>query len=93
MNAQINKSWQNATLSLQVYDILHQKKNIVQVINDNSVQYKKFNTLPTYFMLTFTYKFNKMGDLKATGMAGYMQEMMESGSNPSKGPQPGRMPR
>ncbi|MCQ2346044.1 MAG: outer membrane beta-barrel protein [Paludibacteraceae bacterium] len=93
LNAQINKSWQNATLSLQVYDILHQKKNIVQVINDNSVQYKKFNTLPTYFMLTFTYKFNKMGDLKATGMAGYMQEMMESGSNPSKGPQPGRMPR
>ena len=89
LNASIEKSWRNATLSLQVYDILHQKKNIVQVISDNAVQYAKYNTLPTYFMLTFTYKLNKMGNLKASGMGGRMQEMIESGQQPGR---PGGMP-
>lgn len=89
LNASLEKSWRNSTLSLQVYDILHQKKNIVQVISDNAVQYAKYNTLPTYFMLTFTYKLNKMGNLKASGMGGRMQEMIESGNQPGK---PGGMP-
>lgn len=89
LNASLEKSWRNATLSLEVYDILHQKKNIVQVIDDNSVSYAKYNTLPTYFMLTFSYKLNKMGNLKATGMGGHIQEMMESGNEPGK---PGSMP-
>ncbi len=96
LNAALEKSWRNATLSLEVYDILHQKKNIVQVVSDNSVQYAKYNTLPTYFMLTFTYKLNKMGSLKATGMGGHIQEMLESGREPGKpggtppmGPPPG----
>ncbi len=92
LNASIEKSWTNTTLSLNVYDILHQKKNIVQVVSDNSVTYAKYNTLPTYFMLTCTVKLNKMGDLKAKGMAGHMQEMLESGFDPSKGPQPGNPP-
>lgn len=60
-NFTMTKSWTNATLSLRVDDILHSRKNIVQVVDENYVQYKKFNTLPTYFMLTFTYKLNKMG--------------------------------
>ncbi len=89
LNASLEKSWRNATLSLEVYDILHQKKNIVQVVSDNSVQYAKYNTLPTYFMLTFTYKLNKMGSLKATGMGGHIQEMLESGKEPGK---PGGVP-
>ena len=92
LNASIEKSWSNATLALYVYDILHQKKNIVQVVSDNAVTYAKYNTLPTYFMLTCTIKLNKMGDLKAKGAAGFMQEMMESGFDPSKGPKPGTPP-
>ena len=79
-NASITKSWGAASLALNVYDLLNQKKNIVQVVGENYVQYQKFNTLPTYFMLTFTYKLNKMGDLKATGRAAFMQEMVESGN-------------
>ena len=82
LNASIDKTWDIATLSLNVYDILHQRKNIVQVINDNSVSCAKYNTLPTYFMLTCTFKLNKMGDLKAKGAAGRMQEMMENGGSP-----------
>jgi hypothetical protein len=58
LNASIEKTWNNTTLSLKAYDILHQKKNIVQVVNDNSISYSKYNTLPTYFMLTCTVKMN-----------------------------------
>ena len=86
LNAEIEKSWGNATLALQAYDILHQKKNIVQVVSDNVVSYAKYNTLPTYFMLTFTYRLNRMGNLKATGMGGAMQEMIESGGKPGVPP-------
>jgi len=88
LNASVEKTWSNATLSLKVYDILHQKKNIVQTISDNAISYSKYNTLPTYFMLTCTIKMNKMGDLKATGKAGRMQEMIESGFTPEKGGTP-----
>ena len=92
LNAHINKSWKNATLALKVMDILNDKKNIVQTVSDNSVKYQKFNSLPTYFTLTFTYKFNKMGGLQAKGMAGFIQEAIESGVDPSKGPMKGKMP-
>ncbi len=97
LNAAIAKSWSNATLTLKLYDLLNQKKNIVQVVGENYVQYKAYNTLPTYAMLTFTYKLNKMGKLKAKGFAGHMQEMMEGkrqpgspggGDTPPPGPPP-----
>jgi len=92
LNASVDKSWGNATLSLKAYDLLHQKKNIIQTVGENSVSYQKTNALPTYFMLTFTYKFNKMGDLKASGDAAFMQEMIESGADPSKGKMPSGPP-
>ena len=89
-NASVSKSWTNATLTLSAYDMLNQKKNVVQTVGENSIQYQRYNTLPTYFMLTFTYKLNRMGNLKAKGRAGMMQEMIEQ--NPKGGePQPGRM--
>ena len=81
-NASIDKTWNNSTLTLKVYDILQDKKNIVQTVSDNSVSYQKFNTLPTYFMLTFTYKLNRMGNLKATGHAAWQQQRYESGGRP-----------
>ncbi|MBQ7530556.1 MAG: outer membrane beta-barrel protein [Paludibacteraceae bacterium] len=91
LNASISKSWSNATLTLKAYDLLNQKKNIVQVVGENYVQYKEYNTLGTYAMLTFTYKLNRMGSLKAKGMAGHIQEMMETGQTPGQ-PGKGGMP-
>lgn len=85
-NASIDKTWGNATLMLEVYDLLHDKKNIVQTIGDDFISYKKFNTLPTYFMLTFTYKLNRMGGNKATGRAAWMQQMVEGGGRPPMAP-------
>ena len=57
----------------------------MQVIGENYVQYKEYNSLQTYVMLTFTYKLNRMGGMKAKGMAGHIQDMMESGRTPGKG--------
>ena len=91
-NASIDKSWNNATLTLKVYDLLHDKKNIVQTVSENSVSYQKFNTLPTYAMLTFTYKLNRMGSLKAKGAAGFMQDMIEGGGPGGKRPPMGPPP-
>ena len=85
-NFSIDKTWANSTLTLKVYDLLNDKKNIVQSVNETSVSYQKFNTLPTYFMLTYTYKLNRMGSLKATGAAAWQQQMYESGGRPPMGP-------
>ena len=87
-NFSVDKTWANSTLTLKIYDLLNDKKNIVQSVNETSVSYQKFNTLPTYFMLTYTYKLNRMGSLKAKGAAGFMQNMIESGGRPPMGPPP-----
>ena len=87
-NFSIDKTWANSTLTLKVYDLLNDKKNIVQTVNETSVSYQKFNTLPTYFMLTYTYKINRMGNLKATGAAAWQQQMIETGGRPPMGPPP-----
>ena len=87
-NFSLDKTWANSTLTLKVYDLLNDKKNIVQTVSETSVSYQKFNTLPTYFMLTYTYKLNRMGGLKATGRAAWEQQMIESGGRPPMGPPP-----
>ncbi|MFA5044816.1 MAG: outer membrane beta-barrel protein [Paludibacter sp.] len=46
-------------LSLKVNDILRQQLNIRQTIGDNYIQYNTYNTLTSYFLLSFTYKINK----------------------------------
>ena len=87
-NFSLDKTWANSTLTLKVYDLLNDKKNIVQTVNETSVSYQKFNTLPTYFMLTYTYKLNRMGGLKAKGAAAWQQQMYEGGGRPPMGPPP-----
>ena len=84
-NFSLDKTWANSTLTLKVYDLLNDKKNIVQTVNETSVSYQKFNTLPTYFMLTYTYKLNRMGGMKATGRAAWQQQMYEGGGRPPYG--------
>ncbi len=85
-NFSLDKTWHNSTLTLKVYDLLNDKKNIVQTVNETSVSYQKFNTLPTYFMLTYTYKLNRMGGLQAKGQAAWQQQMYENGGRPPMGP-------
>ena len=89
-NFSVDKTWTNSTLTLKIYDLLNDKKNIVQTVNETSVSYQKFNTLPTYFMLTYTYKLNRMGSLKAKGAAAWQQQMIEGGGRRPMGPPPGK---
>jgi hypothetical protein len=62
-NAALDKSLfkKKGTLSLRANDILRQRLNIRQTIGDNYVQYSRYNTLPSYFIVNFTYKINQFG--------------------------------
>jgi len=65
-NASIDKTVFNSlgVMAIKVMDILHQQKNIIQSIGSNYIQYNTYNTLPTYFLLSFTYKINQFKGAK-----------------------------
>ncbi len=67
-NASIDKTLFKGlgVLSLKVNDILHQQLNIRQSIGDNYIQYSSYNTLTSYFLLSFTYKINKFNGSKVS---------------------------
>lgn len=63
-NAQV--SWQflkgkQATLMFKIYDILRQVSNISRTATGNYIQDVEYNTLSSYCMLYFSYRFNTMG--------------------------------
>ena len=63
-NAEISKNFlkNNAgTITLVFNDILRQQLSVSQVITSNYVEDRKFNTLKSFVMLAFSYKFNTMG--------------------------------
>ncbi|MDD4921797.1 MAG: outer membrane beta-barrel protein [Bacteroidales bacterium] len=70
-NASIDKSLfrKQGTISLKMYDILHQKLNVRESIGDNNRQLSRFNALTSYAMLSFTYRLSKsVGGATAGGM-------------------------
>ena len=66
-NASIDKTLfkGKGVLALKWNDILRQQLNIRQIIGDNYISYSKFNTLTSYFILSFSYKLNQFGDKKS----------------------------
>ena len=60
-NASIDKTLfkGKGTIAFKATDILRQRLNIRQIIGDNYIQYSSYNTLPAYFLVTFSYKINK----------------------------------
>lgn len=68
-NASIDKTLfkGKGVLAIRWNDILQQKLNIRQIIGDNYISYNKYNTLTSYFILSFSYKLNKFGDRKGGG--------------------------
>ncbi len=78
-NASISKSFlknNQGTLRFKIYDILRQRSNISRSITANYTQDSEYNTLGSYFMVHFIYRFSifKGGaganDMKAPGRAG-----------------------
>ncbi|MCO4820623.1 MAG: TonB-dependent receptor [Flavobacteriaceae bacterium] len=51
-----------ATLTLKVYDLLNQNTNARRVANQNFIQDSESTVLERYFMLTFSWKFNTLGN-------------------------------
>jgi len=74
-NGSIDKTVFNnlGVVALKVVDILHQQKNLVQTVGDNYIQYSTYNTLPTYFLLSFTLKINKFKGADANPAANFMK--------------------
>lgn len=59
-NASVDKSVlkKRGTLSFRATDLLRQRLNIRQTVGDNYVQFNSYNTLPSYFILSFSYRIN-----------------------------------
>ncbi len=60
-NASASKSFlkgNQATLRFKIYDILQQRSNISQSVTANYTQFSEYNTLSSYFMVHFIYRFS-----------------------------------
>ncbi|MDR1097453.1 MAG: outer membrane beta-barrel protein, partial [Tannerella sp.] len=75
-NASLAKSFfkgNAATLRLKIYDILQQRSNISYSVSSNKTSYSEFNTLNSYFIVHFIYKFSifkggaSMSDVRGPG--------------------------
>ncbi len=51
-----------ATIAVKVFDILGQRNNIRRTVTGNYIQDVEYNTLNTYGLISFTYRFNTFGD-------------------------------
>lgn len=60
-NASLDKSMfrNKAVISLKWTDILQQQLNIRQTVGENYISYNSYNTLGSYFLVSFSYKINK----------------------------------
>lgn len=74
-NASASKSFlknNQATLRLKIYDILHQRSNISRSVTATAITDTEYNTLSSYFMVHFIYRFSifKGGASAADAMGG-----------------------
>lgn len=63
-NAEISKNFlknKAGTLTLVFNDILRQQLSVSQIITSNFVEDRQFNTLKSFVMIAFSYKFNTLG--------------------------------
>ena len=66
-NAEISKSFlkqKKGNLTLIFNDILQQQLSFNQIVSSNFVEDQQFNTLKSFIMMVFSYKFNTMGGKK-----------------------------
>ena len=69
-NAQLSQSFLKGnalTLSLQLYDILHQQSTVSQTVNALSSSETQYNAITSYGMLHVIYRLNLFGGMKAFG--------------------------
>lgn len=74
-----------AVLSLKAFDILQQRLNIRQTIGDNFIQNTSYNTLQSYVMLSFSYKFNRFAGMSSSEASQYSQSQQQNRSQEAPG--------
>jgi len=94
-NGQLSKSFlrNNAgLLRFQITDILHQRLNMSRSVSTNSITDTQYTALTSYYMFTFTYRFNDMGNRRGAGnrsrmggMNGSPDSMNSDGFSPTNG--------
>lgn len=73
-NAQISKNFlknKSATLRLKVYDILKEQSNLTRSISETMISDTEYNTLGSYVMVHFVYRFNTLGGKAARQTRGF----------------------
>lgn len=90
-NASIDKTLfkNQAVLSVRWNDILQQRLNIRQSVGDNSVSFTKYNTLTSYFLVSFSYKIRKFSGASEADFQGrgnrFGPGMRPDGAGPGRG--------
>ena len=94
-NASIDKTLfkNNGVLSVSWNDILQQRLNIRQTIGDNSVSYSSYNTLTSYFLVSFSYRIRKFAGASESDFRSrdnrFGPGMRPDGRGPGSGRAPG----
>ena len=88
-NAQLSRSFLKgnaATIRLKMFDILQQQSSLSRTVSANTISDVEYNTLGSYFMVYFVYKFNTFG--------GKLPDAATRGfGRGGRGPRDGGMPR
>ena len=86
LNASLDKGFMKnqLVLSLKVFDILQQRKNIRQILSETSQQYTRTNTLQSYFLVTLTYKISKFAGMSVAEADQSSQQQRRGGNRPSR---------
>jgi len=89
-NASIDKTLfkNKAVLSLKWTDILQQRLNIRESVGDNYIQYSSYNTLTSYFLLSFSYKINRFNGKQSNNNESQPQENFRMGPRSGGGERP-----
>jgi len=95
-NAQISKNFLKnnaATVRVKIYDILQQQTNLSRTIANTRITDSQYNTLGSYFMVHFVYRFNTLGG-KAPSRSGqrFGPDGPPPGGGRPSGPPPGGGP-
>ncbi|BEH00424.1 outer membrane beta-barrel protein [Bacteroides sedimenti] len=93
-NAQLSKTFlrnNRATLRFKIYDILHQQSSLTRTIDGTMIQDTEYNTLGSYFMVHFVYRFNTLGGKAPSRRGGFDRHGPEDGprERPRGGDRPG----
>lgn len=72
-------------IAFRAVDILQQRQNVTQSIGDNFMEFSKSNSLPSYYILSFTYKISRFA-----GMSKKEEEGMQFNPNMFPGGRGGR---